>query len=109
MQEATKLLALAFEGRNGWKIHWLTVSLVSHEGLTRFWVQSERGSSKYLVDLESDDGQGRCGCVSFGVGRAKDPKFQCKHCSAARMFLGKELVRRLLTLRRKTNRTRHEI
>lgn len=102
----TKLIPLPIEHKDkGWKLHWLKVTPVAHDGLARFHVQSEHGSSLYLVDLQSDSGLGRCGCTNFSVNRAKDPEHVCKHLRVCRLYLGEELVKRWLTSRHEQDKT----
>lgn len=101
-----KWIRIPIEHKNQqWKIHTLKVTPVPNEGLARFRVQSEHGSSVYLVDLQSDHAAGRCGCTNFSVGRSKDPAHSCKHLRAARIYLGEELVERWLRTRRAHDKT----
>lgn len=102
----TKIVPVVIQhGEKGWKIHWLKVWPVPHEGIARFRVQSEHGSSLYLCDLQSDGGSGRCGCTSFSVNRAKDPDFLCKHLQGCRLYLGEELVEHWLQTRHEQDKT----
>lgn len=102
----TKIISVVIQHKgNQWKIHWLRVTPVAHEGLGRFRVQSEHGSALYLVDLQSDQGSGRCACTNFSVERSKDPAWLCKHCRAARLYLGEELVERWIETRHEQDKT----
>lgn len=106
MNSGSKLIPVPLEHKDkGWKIHWLKVTPLAHEGIARFKVQSEHGSSLYLVDLQSDQGTGRCGCPNFSIGRAKDPLHSCKHCKAVRIYLGEELVESWLQTRHEHDKT----
>lgn len=119
MSDGSRVIAVAIlHASDRWKIHWVRVT--PFEGLCRFWAQSEKGrATRYLVDLDYWWGIGNCACEDFGIN--KEPiisrwkaeereitdAWRCKHCIACRMFLGTDLLDRVLAQRRhEANKTR---
>lgn len=69
----------------------------------RFLVESESGQQKYLVDLCSHNGLGRCYCKDFSC--RVEPEIKkgglkrhrmCKHLHAAREFFTNRCIRQIM-------------
>jgi len=69
----------------------LKVTPVKAEVL-RYFVDSENGPDRYMVDMTHNEGNGACACPDFQIVRANNIKLmkplyskecRCKHCIAA--------------------------
>lgn len=59
----------------------------------RFWVQSSAGRERYVVDLASYNGNGKCTCKDFAVRGEPDvsrlsANYRCKHLWMALAHVG---------------------
>lgn len=95
--------------------HPLALQVRLYDGFFRRQVHSEYGPQKagepdwYLVDLDSYEGNGKCGCWRFEnvlepLVRDKKLRRRCKHIRAARAEVGRELLDAVLVLRAKEAR-----
>ena len=116
--ELTRLIAVALKREGRWKIHWVYVTPVEFEGLTRYKARSEHSVKPYLVDLTEWWGIGKCGCIHFAARleptisrwpaeeREITDEHRCKHIRACRQYLGEDLVRKQLEVLKRKDTTR---
>lgn len=91
------------------------LQVIPYDGLFRYHVTSARYPDKqYLVDLEHYHGNGCCSCENFAIKheprivtdgyKPKRDECRCKHLIAARDYLGRMLIRAVLSERFRAER-----